>query len=205
MDEMKNLIGENISSLRLAAGYTQAELAEMLGYSVKAVSKWERGESVPDVFVLKKTAGMFGVTVDYMLEDHTKQAVTAVNKLKHNHKIITLLSVTLVWFLATFAFVVGRSVSADTQMWLSFVAAVPVSCIVLIVFNSMWGKGWRNFIFISVLVWSLLAFIYLLLFETIGKNVWLIFVLGIPAQTIILLWSRLKKFTTREFARRKKK
>ena len=46
---------------------TQIELAEILNYSDKAVSKWERGESVPDISVLKQIADIFGVTVDYLL------------------------------------------------------------------------------------------------------------------------------------------
>ncbi|MGN0989159.1 MAG: helix-turn-helix domain-containing protein [Eubacteriales bacterium] len=203
MDEQKNPIAENISSLRLAAGYTQADLAEMLGYTDKAVSKWERAESVPDVFVLKKIADLFGVTVDYMLTTHNTAEVAAPKKKKHNQLIITLLSVALVWFLATFAYVVGCIVPASMPgMWLAFVAAVPVSCILLIIFNSIWGKKKYNFIFISGLVWSTLAFVYLLLLD---HNYWLIFMIGIPAQAIILLWSRLRTWTSGKFSAKKGK
>ena len=72
MDELKNIIAENLQSLRRDAGMTQAALAEKLNYTDKAVSKWERGESVPDVAVLRDIADLFGVTVDYLLRsDHT--------------------------------------------------------------------------------------------------------------------------------------
>ena len=68
MEDLKPIIARNISALRQAAGMTQMELAEALHYSDKAVSKWERGESLPDVTILKKISQLFEVTVDYLLE-----------------------------------------------------------------------------------------------------------------------------------------
>ena len=73
MEELKLIIAKNIAELRKKNGMTQAEFAEKLNYSDKAISKWERGESVPDIATLKQIAEMFGVTIDYLLEeDHTK-------------------------------------------------------------------------------------------------------------------------------------
>lgn len=69
MEDLKRIIADNIAELRKAVPLTQAELAEKLNYSDKAVSKWERGESIPDVIVLKQIAGIFGVSVDYLLEE----------------------------------------------------------------------------------------------------------------------------------------
>ena len=54
MDELKEIIAKNLTELRTCAHLTQLQLAEMLNYSDKAVSKWERGEAVPDIRVLKK-------------------------------------------------------------------------------------------------------------------------------------------------------
>ena len=62
--------------------------------------------------------------------------------------------------------------------------------IVALVFNSMWGKPRRNYLLITVLVWSLLASVYL---SCSAGLMWMIFLLGIPAQIIIVLWSRLGK------------
>ena len=64
MNDFKRIIANNITELRRSVPLTQAELAEKLNYSDKAVSKWERGESIPDVIVLKQIADLFGVTVD---------------------------------------------------------------------------------------------------------------------------------------------
>ena len=67
MSDIKAIIAKNITALRQNHKMTQIELAEKLNYSDKAVSKWERGESVPDISVLKQIADLFGVTVDYLL------------------------------------------------------------------------------------------------------------------------------------------
>jgi transcriptional regulator with XRE-family HTH domain len=61
MKDIKSVTADNICSLRSAQGMTQAELAGILNYSDKAISKWERGESLPDVSVLKQIAEVFGV------------------------------------------------------------------------------------------------------------------------------------------------
>ena len=64
---LRNQIGSNIAAYRKQAGLTQAGLAEKLNYSDKAISKWERGESVPDVLTLMQLGQLFGVTMDALV------------------------------------------------------------------------------------------------------------------------------------------
>ncbi len=193
MEDLKITVAKNLRELRTASGMTQSDLAERINYSDKAVSKWERGESLPDVQVLKYLADMYQVSVDYLISDShspAMQSEDALRIIKKNRLIITLLAVSVVWLIATIAFVLLELIAdAKAQVWLSYIVAVPISCVVLLVFNSIWGRHKLNFIIISVLVWSLLLFICLILYI---KNIWLIFVIGIPAQIIIALWSRLK-------------
>lgn len=197
MDELKSIIAENIQILRRDAGMTQATLAERLNYTDKAVSKWERGESVPDVAVLRDIADLFGVTVDYLLRrDHTEAAeampIHSKRRRLSNHASITCMSVILVWLLATFAFVIVDIVSSSVHAhWLAFVYAVPVSMIVWLVFNSIWFNRRRNFLIISLLMWSVLGAFFVTLLP-LSADLWQIFGLGIPGQAIILLWSRLR-------------
>lgn len=198
MEKLKPIIAKNISDLRKNIGLTQIELAEKLNYTDKAVSKWERGDSVPDVAVLKSLADLFGVTIDYMLtEDHSEVTVKQ-EKRKASHLVISLLSVMLVWTVATLAYVIlGVIPWTDeplTKIWIVYVYAVPVSAIVLIIFNSIWGNRRRNYLFISVLVWSIFIalFLTLWLLNAGGNRLWMILLLGIPAQIIIILWSHLR-------------
>jgi len=193
MQDLKPIIAKNIADLRRDASMTQIELATRLNYSDKAVSKWERGESIPDVAVLKEIADLFGVKVDYLLcEDHsTVQPEERTPQQKRSHKIISLLSLSLVWLVATLVFVILRITLPDmTGLWLVFLYALPVTAIVALVFNTMWGVVRRNYLIISVLVWSILASVYL---SAPIPMMWLLFLLGVPAQLIIILWSRLKK------------
>lgn len=192
MEDLKHIIAHNLSELRRSASMTQIDLAERLHYSDKAVSKWERGESIPDVGVLKEIADLFGVTVDYLLtEEHTAPREDVPAGRQHRRAVVTLLSVALVWLIATVVFVIlGMVLPGLRGEWLAFVYAVPVSAIVLLVFNSLWGRRRRNYGIVSVLVWGLLLSAFL----TYPRGMmWMIFLLGIPAQIIIWLWSRLEK------------
>ena len=69
--------------------------------------------------------------------------------------------------------------------------AIPTSAIVLIVFNSIWGNTKRNYLIISVLVWSLLLCVHFCVYYALSVHLWVVYGLGIPAQIIILLWSGL--------------
>ena len=197
-NELKVVIAKNIAALRSANGMTQIDLAEKLNYSDKAVSKWERAESIPDIFVLKQIADLFSVSVDYLLqEDHTNVPSSTVKEVirKHNRGFITAISIILVWLLATFIFMIVDALGIENSMWVIFVYAVPSTFVVWLVFNSIWFNRRRNFMIISLLMWSVLAAAYLTLlpFEV---NMWLLFIVGIPAQVIIILWSRLKRNRT---------
>lgn len=60
-------LGKRIAALRKEKGMTQEELAEKLGVSPQAISKWENGQSCPDISLLPRLAAIFGVTTDLLL------------------------------------------------------------------------------------------------------------------------------------------
>lgn len=193
MDEIKRTIAKNIQLLRKESGITQSELAQKLNYSDKAVSKWERGESVPDIAVLKSIADLFCVTIDFLVEEvHDLPQMSQASKkiIRKNRVIISLLATTMVWLLATIGFVVMGIADAPAIAGAAcYLIALPVSCVVLLVFNSIWGRTKLNYAIISALIWTVLLTVYVLL--NIEK-LWLIFLIGIPAQVIVLMWSNLK-------------
>lgn len=189
---LKNIIAQNIAELRRNNNMTQLELAEKLNYSDKAVSKWERGESIPDVAILKNIADIFLVTVDYLLEEtHKKEAPPAGRTVtrKRRRGVIAWLGVLLVWMVATIAFVAIQLLTSRVGVaWLTFVWSVPASMVVWLVMNSVWFNRRRNYLIVSLLMWALLAATHVTLL-VYGVNVWLVYLLGIPAQVIIFLWS----------------
>ena len=196
MDNIKEIVAKNLIELRRASGMTQLDLAEQLNYSDKAVSKWERGESLPDVAVLKRIADLFQVTIDYLVtadhtEPHDARTVYQGRELR-NRRIIMGISVLLVWLAATIAFVVVDIVmGSSARNWLIFLYAIPVSMVVFLVFTSLWFNPRWNFIIVSILMWSLLVCLHIGVL-LLGFNIWIIYILGIPGQAIILLWSGLK-------------
>lgn len=196
MQAIKSTIAKNIASLRAKAGLTQIELAQKLNYSDKAVSKWERGESIPDVSVLVKIAELFDVSLDYLILDKTNDAPESKKSADakaslNNRIIITALSLLLVWIISLLALVINFEMKSTVGIWLNFIYAVPVSLIVWLVFNSIWFNRRRNFLIISLLMWSVIGAVYLSFF-IFGTNLPLIFLLGIPGQIAIFLWSKFK-------------
>ncbi len=202
-EQVKTRIGANIAFYRKQAGLTQLTLAEKLNYSDKAVSKWERGDSVPDVLTLMHLAALFQVTVDDLLGDVNalpgnpstlERAMTQVSekalKRKANKNIILGLSTTLVWFVALLAFVVLSSCSVPNS-YLAFFYAIPVNAIVLLSLRSAWHDFRWNKALISTIVWGSLASIYVSIWAFLRFNAWKVFLLGIPGQIAIFLWFRM--------------
>lgn len=193
MEELKKIVAANLTALRTAKGMTQLELGEMISYSDKAISKWERGESIPDALVLLKLSRIFGCTVDYLLTEHSeeeaKPAVTA-QKPRTNHLNLSLVTIIGIWMLAALIFVVLMLTKIVYPM--IFVYAVIVSLIVLLVFSALWGRKLYNLIIISALVWSVFLAVYLH-FLMFSLNFWQIIVLGIPAQLIVILCFQLRR------------
>jgi len=198
--DIKPIVAKNIADLRVASNMTQSDLAQKLNYSDKAVSKWERAESIPDVAVLMEIAQVFGVSLDYLTkEEHSceeektdiiEKADTSENdKKRRNRKIVVGLSIALVWFVATFAFVVADILWGGKFAWLSFIWALPVTAIVWIVFNSMWFNKKLNYFIVSLLMWGAIVAVYLSMLMA-GASIWQLFILGVPGQVIICIWSK---------------
>lgn len=184
MDDLRSNIAKNMAALRQAAGMTQAELAELLCYSDKSVSKWERAESTPDIIVLKAIADRFSVTVDYLITAHDDaepipddRQTTFISKRR-----IIAVAVLGVYAIAFLVFVI---------LWLSgtltgmpFAIATPVALVTALVLHSIWQSGKYNFYIVSGLMISIFALLY---FIFISFNPWQIFLLAIPSEIIIFI------------------
>ena len=165
---------------------TQQAFAEIFNYSDKAISKWERGEAIPDVTVLKQIADYFGVTVDYLLEENhsggTPAAEHRARLRRRNHLLISILAVSCVWFVATAVFVTLVLCEAAFEPWLTYVYAIPTSAIVAVIFNSIWGVRKMNFPIVSLLIWGTIVSVYLTAAVEFLEFPWVIFIVGIRLQ-----------------------
>ena len=209
-EKLKIQIGANIAAYRKRVNLTQAGLAAQLNYSDKAVSKWERGESMPDVVTLVQLAELFGVTVQDLLVDPNAlpsetgtvqktmgKVVEKTLKRKADKKIILMLSSLLVWFVALLIFVVVSSCDLPYS-WLAFFYAVPVDAIVMLSLRSAWRDFRWNKTLISILMWGGLLSLYISLKLFVHVDIWKLFLLGIPGQVAVLLWFRMYTKNNRE-------
>ena len=206
-EKLRSQLGANIASYRKRARMTQAALAEKINFSDKAVSKWERGESIPDLPTIVQLAEVFDITVNDLLVDPDalpentgkveqimSKAVEKTLKRKANKKVILGLSSILVWFVALLCYVVFSSLKMANS-WLAFIYAVPVDCIVCLSLRSAWRDFRWNQTLVSGIMWGGLASIFASLLVGAHINVWKLFLLGIPGQIAIFLWFRLFRGT----------
>lgn len=196
MGDLKEIIANNIIKLRKDKKLTQLEFASKINYSDKAISKWERAESIPDVIVLKQIADIFGVSVDYLLNEHLeteKPVVVEEEKKKSKYKInkvpLTMLASSPVWVIATIIFTLFI-IFKHQYLWYLFYACIPLTLLIVLIFNSIFGNKKMTYFIVSCFIWSILICVYLVF---ISYNPWQIFIIGIPAQVVIILCSMLVK------------
>ena len=184
MQELKSIVSDNITRLRVKNKMTQLELGQALSYSDKAVSKWERGEAIPDAYVLLQMSKLFGVTVDYILTYHGEDEPVPASAKKHVRRtVVALITVTGIFTLAALTYVI--LLLAGFAYPMMFLYAAVISFLVLMIMNSMWGKTKYNIILVSAFVQSILLTVYFL-FLSLSKNYWQLLFLGIPIEAIIL-------------------
>lgn len=196
MNDVRAAIAKNITELRLLNNMTQTELGERLNYSDKTISKWERGESAPDISVLAEISDIFGVSIDYLAgreQTDEPEEKSELREVRYNRRVISYISESLVWLIAVTAYIITSLVARNaTFQWLFFVYALPIVLIVKLVFNSIWFNVRHNYYIISALIWSILATIHIT-FRHFGVNVSLVYLLGVGGQIVVILWSFIKK------------
>lgn len=193
LDELKLTAAGNLINLRTAAGLTQAELGAKLNYSDKSISKWERGEAIPDAYVLKQMAELFGVSVDYILSSHTDwEPPTAPEDPKqdvvYSTGAIIAIAVLGVWTLALTAFVALWL--AGMVKWKIFAAAFPVSVLTYLVLICVFKRTRHLKYAVAFFVLSLFVAFYLLFLR---HNPWQIFLILVLAEALVFLSFRVQK------------
>jgi len=185
---LRQRIAANMAHYRKLNNMTQSELAERISYSDKSVSKWERAEGVPDIYVLTLLAELFGITVNDLLSDNAPLPLPAAANLNKHRVMILLMSIGLVWLVATVTYTALQVFAPSIGWaWYCFIIAIPITCIVAVVFTSLWWGLKIRFAAVSALIWAIAASVYLLLPLT---NVGLIFAVGGVLQVLAILWFR---------------
>jgi len=190
MENIKEIIAKNLVELRKSRKYTQQNLADKLGYSDKAVSRWEHGESLPDIETLCKICDIYGVKFEYLLQE--EQPLRRNPYVKKDDSVlakimITLIAVCSVWLLATVIYTYTYEASHN---WMLFIWALPVTGAVLAVCNRMWGKKFFGAFISSFIVWTFILSVFLQFLE---KKMFMFFIIGVPIQLIIIFAAILQR------------
>lgn len=148
-DKVITHLAKNLIYYRTKAGLTQLELAQKLNYSDKSISKWERAEGVPDIFVLKELSVLFGVPVDVLISKRRKRL-----GFLYNRSIYSYFYASIIWLIASILYVVIYNVDKSIPAWSVFLYAIPLSSLILLTFNVIWKKKFRVFIYTTITIWS---------------------------------------------------
>lgn len=193
LSELKLISASNIIKLRTKAGMTQAELGEKLNYSDKTISKWERGEAIPDAYVLTQMAEIFDVTVDYLLSSHDawespEKAGPEREETGYSVNMIIAITIVGIWTMALTIFVFLWLV--DIILWQTFLVALPVSILTYMVLICVFHRRKYLPYVISAFVLSVFLLLYFVLPQ---QKPWQLFLLAIPAIVIVFLSCNIRR------------
>lgn len=190
LSELKLITASNLINLRTRAGLTQAELGARLNYSDKNISKWERGEGIPDAFVLTQLSELYGVSVDYILTAHDSwEAPDGLpvengeeDLPKYSAEIIIAIAILSIMTAALTAFVVLWL--CGIMEWRVFLIGVSLALLTYLVLDCVFYKAKHLQYILSAFVVSLFVLGY---FVKPDANAWQLFLICIPAVALVFL------------------
>lgn len=182
MENLREIISKNLIFLRKKNNLTQMELAEKINYSDNAVSRWERGDVTPSIEILEILSDFYSISVQDLLNENFTAEKADRSPTLVNRVLTLIFSISVIWVLIIIAFIYLQMFTS-MHPWLLFVAGVPLSCLIAWHFNNKWGNRITSLVLLSVVFWSVITLVYLYF---LSYNIWLIFLLGIPAQSALI-------------------
>ena len=188
MKDIKKIVAKNLANLRKNKKLTQTELAEKFGYSDKAISKWENGDTLPDIQTLYQLCEFYNVTLDFLVnEQNFEDKIKYINHLNRkviiNNSMIELLYCSFVWILAVIIYIY-LLIFSEFDYWQIFIWALPATSLVMLLFSKVWKQKIYTFVVRSLFFWTLVIACYI---QFIQFNIWPLFFLMIPIQVALIL------------------
>ena len=186
----ENKVANVLMNLRKKHGYTQSDLADRLGVSFQAVSKWERGENLPDAFTLIDIANIYNVTVDEILKGELIEKEFSPNKQKRKSLILAI-SVAMIILAPVSIFIIG------VENWTIYVPIILVTIaisVLLMVYSSMsdqriaqYSKATREQRRKEEIIYAICAGIFMILglVFNLFHIAWIVFIFGYAATLIV--------------------
>ena len=186
----QELLAKNLTYYRKASGLTQLELAEKFNYSDKSVSKWERGEGFPDIFVLKSLADFYGITIDDFYQSEHKAVKVSQSK-KRKQIFLRLLSIGICWLVVIMTYffldtLLGNSYAF--KPWLTFIYGPLATGIVWLVWEFIYHQRFLRMLATSVIIWTGALSLFLTFYVVMNLPLPLIFIVAIPLEVLEIIW-----------------
>jgi transcriptional regulator with XRE-family HTH domain len=194
MKDIRPNISKNLAKLRKDKGLTQAELAEKLSYSDKAVSRWEHGDTLPDVNVLYELCEFYGITLNDLVSEecYIEEAKEKKRAIKEMKLWRCILAGVIIWLLATVVFMYTLALDIGNNTWVMFIIAAPVSMIFFYIFGKGLFNNLTSFILFSCIMWLIITAVYFVILVFASLNFWQIFIVGVPVEVIIFLTFKMR-------------
>ncbi len=189
----QELLAKNLAYYRKASGLTQLELADKFNYSDKSVSKWERGEGFPDIFVLKSLADFYGITVDDFYQSEHKAVKVSQNK-KRKQTYLKLLSIGINWLVTVLTFFLLSTLlsrfapNAPFEPWLTFIYGTLTTGIILLVWEFIYHNRFLRMIATSIIIWTAALSLFLTFLVVMKTPLPLLFIVAIPLEVLEIIW-----------------
>ena len=185
LNELKLISASNIIKLRTEKGLTQAELGAMLNYSDKTISKWERGEAIPDAYVLTQMAELFGVSVDFILSSHDKWEKPKENEVEEVHySVERIIAIAVIGTLTAFLIAFVTLWLMGIVEWRLFLFALSAAILVYMILICVFRRTRQLQHVIALFVASVFVVVY---FYLPPANPWQLFLILVPAEVIVFL------------------
>ena len=180
MENLRQIIPNNIVKLRKENNLTQNQLAKKINYSDKAVSRWEKGEVLPDIETLQLIAQTFNVPLSQLIEE--KEVHVKSSKFTRAEVLSRIFFILEIWTIICVVYAYLNVVYKE-NFWKIFLIGIPFSSFILFIFDRR-KHNISSFVSGTIFIWSMLTcvFIYLLPIVT-----WYVFMIGIPLQGILIV------------------
>ena len=191
LNELKLVTASNIIKLRTQKGMTQAELGALLNYSDKTISKWERGEAIPDAYVLTQLSALFGVSVDFILSSHDKWEKPKENEVEEvRYSVEHIIAIVVIGVSTAFLIAFVTLWLMDVVEWRLFLFALSAAILAYMIMICIFKRTRQLQYVIALFVASLFVIVY---FFLPTANPWQLFLILIPAEAIVFLAYKEKK------------
>lgn len=189
----KETIAQNIAFFRKKLDMSQTELGKALNYSNKNISKWEKAETTPDIFTLKKLANIFGITIDTLVSPITsenKEALKTKKAVPLKWKVYMLmLADTIAFLMSCIAFfVLSYLTPTFFTPWHVFIIAIILINLSIFIFLCCVQKK-VEMISLSIFCWLIILSIFVVFHHI--QNIGYIFIIGLGLQVFVIALGKL--------------